>query len=80
MFDRLEASGYEIPRQYRTEIIEQLVKAGRIGEATKLLSDWLQAKCVPHISALKFLMNKLAQTGDVNALTHIGELLDDVSM
>lgn len=74
---RLEDSGYQVPRQYRTEVIEQLVKAGRIGEATKVMSDWLQAKTIPHLSVLKLFINRLAQTGDVNSFRHIGELLDD---
>lgn len=78
--NRLDESGYLIPRQQRTEIIEQLVKAGRFGEATKHMSDWLQSKTIPHMSVIKFFVNRLTQTGDVNALTHIGDLLDDVSM
>lgn len=73
---RLEDSGYQVPRQQRTEIIEQLIKADRIGEATKLISNWVQSKTLPHVSVLKLFVNRLAQTGDVNAFKHIGEFLD----
>lgn len=69
-----------MPQQYRTEILEHLVKAGRIGEATKVMSYWLQAKTLPQGGVIKLFINRLAQTGDVGAFRHIGELLDDVSI
>lgn len=69
-----------MPQQYRTDIIEQLIKASRISEATKVMSYWLQRKTIPQVGALKLFINRLAQTGDVNAFTHIGELFDDVSI
>ncbi|CAD6999056.1 leucine-rich PPR motif-containing protein, mitochondrial [Ceratitis capitata] len=58
-------------------LIEQLVRAERLTEASKFVDELLADKRYPIPKIFKFYLNKLAAAGDVSALQRIGEQLTD---
>lgn len=58
-------------------LIEQLVRANRLSEATKYVNELLANKCYPIIKIFKFYLNRLANTGDLETLKTIGDQLND---
>lgn len=61
----------------KSHLIEQLVKADRITEASKYVEELLNEKRHPLPKIFKFYLNKIANAGDVNAMQRIGELMND---
>lgn len=53
-------------------LIENLVKADRCGEASKIAQGMLEKKVHPLPRVFRFLLNRLANSGDVDTLTAIG--------
>ena len=55
--------------------IELLVKEERVAEATGLTKELLAADLYPMPKIFRFLLNKLASSGDVEAMTTLGDSL-----
>lgn len=60
--------------------MEALVNAERVGVASRLVQDMLEQGVHPLPRVFRYLLNKLALSGDVDALINIGKHLDDVSI
>ncbi|XP_067009709.2 leucine-rich PPR motif-containing protein, mitochondrial [Anabrus simplex] len=57
-------------------LIEGLVRENQLGEASNLVVDMLGANSHPLPRVFRFLLNRLAFAGEVDALVAIGKLLD----
>lgn len=55
-----------------SNLIEKLIQQNRIQEATNLTRDLLQKNQTPITRVFRFLLNRLANSGDVNTLEEIG--------
>ncbi|XP_030383904.1 leucine-rich PPR motif-containing protein, mitochondrial [Scaptodrosophila lebanonensis] len=60
-----------------SHLIELLVRAGRLNEATKYVEELLDAKQYPQLKIFKFYLNKIAAGGDLETLQQIGGKLND---
>lgn len=58
-------------------MVEALVKAGRLNEATKYVFEMLDEKLYPVPRILKFYLNKVANAGDIGVIERIGETITD---
>ena len=55
--------------------IELLVKEERVSEATRLTKEMLGLDLQPMPKIFRFLLNKLASSGEVEAMTRLGDTL-----
>ena len=55
--------------------IELLVKEERVSEATRLTEEMLGLDLQPMPKIFRFLLNKLASSGEVEAMTRLGDTL-----
>ena len=55
--------------------IELLVKEERVSEATRLTEEMLSLDLQPMPKIFRFLLNKLASSGEVEAMTRLGDTL-----
>ena len=55
--------------------IELLVKEDRVSEATRLTEEMLGLDLQPMPKIFRFLLNKLASSGEVEAMTRLGDTL-----
>ncbi|XP_030567856.1 leucine-rich PPR motif-containing protein, mitochondrial [Drosophila novamexicana] len=60
-----------------SRLIELLVRADRLTEATKYVDELLANKQHPQPKIFKYYLNKIAASGDVEALQRIGQQLND---
>lgn len=60
-----------------SHIIEHLVRAERLTEATKFVNEMLADNRYPIPKIFKFYLNKIATAGDVQTMEKIGEQLSD---
>ncbi|CAH1403829.1 unnamed protein product [Nezara viridula] len=61
----------------RSKLILLLCTNGRLGEATKLILDWLEKDIRVNIRPLSYLINQLALVGDIDSLNNLGNKLDE---
>ncbi|XP_054742086.1 leucine-rich PPR motif-containing protein, mitochondrial [Anastrepha obliqua] len=60
-----------------SQLIEHAVRAGRLTDATKIVTELLAKKQYPKPKIFRFYLNKIAAAGDVNTLQVLGEQLSD---
>ncbi|XP_046388703.1 leucine-rich PPR motif-containing protein, mitochondrial [Ischnura elegans] len=77
---KIEAEGKKMPVTELSLLVEQLVKNDRIGEATAITENYLspeirQGGRLISPRVLRFLLNRLANLGDVDSITNIGNLI-----
>jgi pentatricopeptide repeat protein len=63
----------------RSTLLNFLINSGRLGEAIKYLTQWLQKDLRPNVKALNFTINNVAKAGDIDALNSIGTHLNEVT-
>ncbi|ALC40190.1 bsf [Drosophila busckii] len=71
------ASSDKISIMDTSRLIELLVRADRLGEATKYVDEMLAAKLHPQPKIFKYYLNKIAAGGDLAAMERINEQLSD---
>jgi pentatricopeptide repeat protein len=59
-------------------LIESLAAAERVSEASRLVHEMLSHGIYPLPRVFRFILNKLALSGDIEAIASIGIQLDDV--
>lgn len=64
----------------RSTLLSLLINHGRLGEATKLLTEWLEIGLRPNIKTLNYLINTIAKTGDINTMNNLEKMLDQVNL
>ncbi|XP_005185081.3 leucine-rich PPR motif-containing protein, mitochondrial [Musca domestica] len=60
-----------------SHLIEQLVRAGRLSEATKYVNEMLASKLYPLPKVFKFYLNRIANSGDLETMQMIGQQLNE---
>lgn len=60
-----------------SHLIEQLVRADRLSEATKYVNELLSNNLHPIPKIFKFYLNRIANTGDLETLERIGDQLTE---
>ncbi|XP_065358584.1 leucine-rich PPR motif-containing protein, mitochondrial [Calliphora vicina] len=60
-----------------SHLIEQLVRADRLTEATKYVNELLANKLYPIPKIFKFYLNRIANAGDLETLKIVGDQLND---
>lgn len=58
-------------------LIEELLRASRLNEATKLVNELLVKKQQPRTNVFRFYLNAVCATGDVKTMQEIGDQLTD---
>lgn len=69
-------SNEQIPNNELSLLIEKLVQANRSKDATDIAIDMLKKNNVPVTRVFRFLLNKLANSGDVDALERMGKVIN----
>ena len=73
---QLDKTGKQLNVTETSTLIELLVKEGiRVREAAKITEDMLRRNTYPMPKIFRFLLNRLASSGEVEAMTAIGQLL-----
>lgn len=75
---RLESSGTSIPFRELTELISKLLRAERVGEATRITEEMLRDGKFPSFPVLRALFGRLTSAGDVDVLHRLEDSLSDV--
>lgn len=70
-------SGHTLSVLDTSRLIELLVRADRLGEATKYVDELLAAKQLPQAKIFKYFLNKIAAAGDLETLKRIGKELNE---
>ncbi|XP_017067892.2 leucine-rich PPR motif-containing protein, mitochondrial [Drosophila eugracilis] len=70
-------SGEKVGALDVSRLIELLVRADRLSEATKYVEELLADKLHPQPKIFKFYLNKIAAAGDLETLEKIGKQLND---
>lgn len=70
-------SGEKIGALDTSRLIELLVRADRLTEATKYVEELLGDKLHPQPKIFKFYLNKIAAAGDLETMQRIGQQLND---
>lgn len=60
-----------------SHLIEQLVRADRLSEATKYVNELLASKLHPVPKVFKFYLNRIANSGDLETMQTIGQQLNE---
>lgn len=60
-----------------SRLIELLVRADRLSEATKYVDELLGGKQLPQAKIFKYFLNKIAAAGDLETLERIGKQLNE---
>ncbi|XP_037819162.1 leucine-rich PPR motif-containing protein, mitochondrial [Lucilia sericata] len=60
-----------------SHLIEQLVRADRLSEATKYVNELLANKAYPIPKIFKFYLNRVANAGDLETLKTVGDQLNE---
>ncbi|EDW76611.1 uncharacterized protein Dwil_GK14571 [Drosophila willistoni] len=76
-FKRNFISGEKVSALDTSRLIELLVRADRLTEATKYVEELLAEKLHPQPKIFKFYLNKIAASGDLDNLRKIGQQLND---
>lgn len=66
----------ELSKADLSRLVSLMVFNGRIGEASKLVIEWLEKGLRPDLNALNYMINSIAKLGDVDVITSIGSLLN----
>lgn len=69
-------SDSEFTNTDRSRLLNLLLANGRIGEASRILLNWLERGVKPQIRTLNFVINNLAKSGDMDTMAAFGKVLD----
>ncbi|XP_063242318.1 leucine-rich PPR motif-containing protein, mitochondrial [Bacillus rossius redtenbacheri] len=72
VMDKMQRAGQSVNRLMQSSLVEKLIKANRLGEASKMVLSMLEKESTPTNRVFNFLMNRLAMAGDVDTLVKIG--------
>ncbi|KAF4527202.1 hypothetical protein B566_EDAN006129 [Ephemera danica] len=73
----MEGQGKLLSVRDSSMLVESLAAENRIGEASKVVNEMLSRSIYPLPRVFRFVLNKLALAGDVDAIANIGTKLDD---
>lgn len=62
-----------------TALAEALAAADRVGDATRVVHEMLTHKIYPLPRVFRFVLNKMALSGDIDGIAAVGIQLDDVT-
>jgi len=75
---RVQAQGYTLNIQDQSVLIHKMLRAERLGEATRLTEEMLQNGIYPHVKILRDVVAKLSVAGNLDVLLRMEGLLSDV--
>ncbi|CAB3371624.1 Hypothetical predicted protein [Cloeon dipterum] len=74
---RLNANGLTINVRDASYLIENLINTDRVGEAFKIAKEMAESNVFPLSRVFRYLLNKVAATGDIDGIAELGYAMDD---